>query len=136
MAFGGSNRGKMLVEPSYGTSEALFYCCAVAPTSLTSFQNNRTKNMLLRAVATALTPLGEAHLFLPIDAPESPGYQGFMRTTSQTPPSSRPLDRPRKEEVTVSLDRQTLDAVDADADLLGLSRSAVLRMAIVKVYPR
>ncbi len=92
--------------------------------------------MLLRAVATALTPLGAAHLRQRLDAPESPGYQGFMRTTSPTQPTSRPSDRPRKEEVTVSLDRQTLDAVDADADLLGLSRSAVLRMAIVKVYPR
>jgi hypothetical protein len=68
-----------------------------------------------------------------VDAPESPGYAGFMRSTSPTP---RAADRPRKEEVTVSLDRPTLDAVDADADRLGLSRSAVLRMAIVKVYPR
>lgn len=59
-----------------------------------------------------------------------------MRTTSPTQPTPRSADRPRKEEVTVSLDRQTLDAVDADASLLGLSRSAVLRMAIVKVYPR
>lgn len=89
--------------------------------------------MLLRPVAPALTPLGEAHLFRPLDAPESPGYQGFMRTTSPTP---RLPDRPRKEEVTVSLDRPTLDKVDAEAERLGLSRSAVLRMAIVKVYPR
>ena len=68
-----------------------------------------------------------------LDTPESPGYAGVMQSTSSP---SRPSDRPRKEEVTVSLDRPTLDAVDADAARLGLSRSAVLRMAIVKVYPR
>lgn len=56
-----------------------------------------------------------------------------MRSTSS---ASRSPDRPRKEEVTVSLSRKTLDAIDADAARLGLSRSAVLRMAIVKVYPQ
>ena len=56
-----------------------------------------------------------------------------MRTTSPTP---RRADRPRKEEVTVSLDPKTLDAVDARAAALDLSRSAVLRMAIVAEFSR
>jgi hypothetical protein len=71
MAFGGSNRGKMLVEPSYGTSEALFCCCAVASTSLTVFQNNRTKNMLLRPVATS-SPLLVSFIFDDALTPRNP----------------------------------------------------------------
>ena len=59
-----------------------------------------------------------------------------MTTRNPSSPTPRRRDRPRKEEVTVSLDPKTLDAVDARASELALSRSAVLRMAIVAEFNR
>ena len=57
MAFGGSNRGKMCLEPSYGTSETPFCCCAVALPSLTLFQRNRRNFVLLLPLSAPLRPL-------------------------------------------------------------------------------